>query len=484
VSAIPIHRRGAGGIARAIAVGEVSAVQVLHAFLARVEALDADLRCFLRLNPAAEEEAAAVDRGERRGPLAGVPVAIKDNLCTAGLETSCASRVLAGFLPRRDAAAVARLRAAGAVVLGKTNLDEFAMGSSTENSAHGPTRNPWDRTRVPGGSSGGSAAAVAAGLAPVALGSDTGGSVRQPAAFCGITGLKPTYGRVSRSGLVAFGSSLDQVGPLARSVEDAARILEVVAGPDPDDATSARVPAGGYLEACGRGAAGLRVGLASSLLGDGVDPGCAAGVRAAARALVEAGASVEEVDLPHAGWAIPVYYLVATSEASSNLARYDGVRFGPRAGHGDDLRAMIRATRGAGFGPEVKRRILLGTFALSAGYHDAYYGRAMRARTLIRKDFEAAFARGIDAILLPTTPTPAFPLGEKVDDPLAMYLSDVFTVTINLAGLPAISVPAGTSGGLPVGAQLVAADFDEATLFRAGAAVEAAMPAGIPPDPA
>ena len=484
MSALPIHRRGAGAIARAIAGGEFSAVEALRAFLARIDALDGGLRCYLRLNPAAEDEAAAVDRGLRRGPLAGVPIAIKDNLCTAGLETSCASKVLAGFRPRRDATAVARLRGAGAVVLGKTNLDEFAMGSSTENSAHGPTRNPWDRTRVPGGSSGGSAAAVAAGLAPVALGSDTGGSVRQPAAFCGITGLKPTYGRVSRSGLVAFGSSLDQVGPLARSVEDAARILEVVAGTDPADATSSDVPAGGYVEACARGAAGLRIGLAASLLGDGVDPGCAAGVRAAARALAKAGASVEEVELPHAAWAIPVYYLVATSEASSNLARYDGVRFGARAGDGDDLRAMFRATRGAGFGAEVKRRILLGTFALSAGYHDAYYGRAMRARTLLRRDFESAYAAGIDAILLPTTPTPAFPLGEKVDDPLAMYLSDVFTATINLAGLPAISVPAGDSQGLPVGAQLVARAFDEGTLFRAAAAIEAALPPAFPPDPA
>jgi aspartyl-tRNA(Asn)/glutamyl-tRNA(Gln) amidotransferase subunit A len=484
VTAGPLHRLGAGGLARAIAAREVSAAEVLRAFLARIDALDPELRCFLRRNPAAEAEAAAVDRGERTGPLAGVPVAIKDNLCTAGLETSCASRVLAGFRPRRDATAVARLRAAGAVVLGKTNLDEFAMGSSTENSAHGPTRNPWDRTRVPGGSSGGSAAAVAAGLAPFALGSDTGGSVRQPAAFCGITGLKPTYGRVSRSGLVAFASSLDQVGPLTRSVEDAARVLELLAGPDPDDATSSGVPHGGYVEACARGVAGLRVGLARSLLGEGVDPGCARGVHEAALALERAGAEVEEVELPHAGWAIPVYYLVATSEASSNLARYDGVRYGPRAGDGEDLRAMIRATRGAGFGAEVKRRILLGTFALSAGYHDAYYGQAMRARTLIRGDFEAAFSRGIDAILLPTTPTPAFPIGEKAGDPLAMYLSDVFTATINLAGLPAISVPAGTSGGLPVGAQLVARDFDEATLLRAGAAIERAIPPASPPDPA
>jgi aspartyl-tRNA(Asn)/glutamyl-tRNA(Gln) amidotransferase subunit A len=403
-----------------------------------------------------------------------VPVAIKDNLCTRGAPTTCGSRILGRYAPPYDATAVARLRAAGAVVLAKTNCDEFAMGSSNENSAYGPVRNPRDATRVPGGSSGGSAAAVAAGLVPLALGSDTGGSVRQPAAFCGVVGLKPTYGRVSRYGLVAFGSSLDQVGPLAGDVRDAALALAVMAGSDPADATSSAEPVPDLLAAAERGVRGLRVGrLAAFADAEGVAAEVRAALRTAADALHEAGAQVVDVDLPLAEYGIPIYYLVATSEASSNLARFDGVRYGDRrAGDRDPLAAFYEANRGAGFGAEVKRRIVLGTFALSAGYHDEYYGRALRARARLRRQIDDRFAR-VDLLLLPTTPTTAFPLGEKVDDPLAMYLSDVFTVLANLGGHPAVSIPApGRAGSLPVGVQLMARRFDEATLVAAAAALE------------
>ena len=466
----------AGALLERLEAGEVSAVEATEACLRRVERLDAELNAFVRLNPRALEDASDSDARRaagRSGPLEGLPVAIKDNIGTAGLPTECASSMLAGFVPAEDASAVARLRTAGAIVLGKTNLDEFGMGSSTEHSRHGPTRNPWDPTRVAGGSSGGSAAAVAARMAPVALGSDTGGSVRQPAAFCGVSGLKPTYGRVSRSGLTAYGSSLDQVGPLARRVADLARLLGALAGADPRDATCSTAPVEDYLAACTAGVAGLRIGLPSEYLGQADDPAIDGAVHRAADTLARNGANLEECSLPHTRFATPTYYLLATSEASSNLARYDGVRYGLRETGAGGWRAMVRRSRSRGFGPEVKRRIMLGTFALSTGYHDRFYGTAQRARTLLCHDFERLFASGVDLVLTPVTPTAAFRLGEKATDPWEMYLSDVFTTPASLAGLPGLSVPAGrTPEGLPVSCQLLAPRFGERALFRAGAALE------------
>jgi aspartyl-tRNA(Asn)/glutamyl-tRNA(Gln) amidotransferase subunit A len=480
-------RPGLRALRARLAAGETSALELVRACRERIERLDPGLHAFLCLNPLAEVEAQAADRARARGaagPLCGIPIAIKDNIATSGLATTCGSALLRDFVPVRDATVVTRLRAAGAVVLGKTNLDEFAMGSSTENSAFGPTRNPWDTGRVPGGSSGGSAVAVAAGMAPVALGSETGGSVRQPAAFCGVVGVKPTYGRLSRSGLVAFGSSLDQVGPLAATVEDAAALLAVMAGADPDDATAAARPVDDYVGACAAGVRGLRIGLPREYFEKGPAPEIAAAAHQAAERLAQEGAHVAEVSLPHTPWAIPTYYVLATAEASSNLARFDGVRFGRRVDPGLGLQAMYRATRGEGFGAEVKRRILLGTFVLSAGYHEAYYGRALRVRSLLRRDFLDLFGRGLDAVLTPTTPEPAFPLGEKVSDPLAMYLSDVYTATANLAGLPAVAVPVGTAGGLPIGVQVIGPDFSEAGLFRIAAALERAFGTFVPPQAA
>ncbi|HET6793055.1 MAG TPA: Asp-tRNA(Asn)/Glu-tRNA(Gln) amidotransferase subunit GatA, partial [Acidimicrobiales bacterium] len=418
---------------------------------------------------------AAVARGDDPGPLAGVPVAFKDNLCTRGVATTCSSRILEGWHPPYDATVVGRVLAAGAVPVGKTNLDEFAMGSSTENSAFGPTRNPHDPDRVPGGSSGGSAAAVAAGFAPLALGSDTGGSIRQPAALCGVVGVKPTYGVVSRYGLVAFASSLDQIGPFATTVADAARLLEVIAGHDPLDSTSLDAPAPTVSEAIGMGVEGLRVGVLEELL-DGVEAPAADATRAAAEALAAAGAKVDDVSVPAVRYGLSAYYLIAPAEASSNLARYDGVRYGKRV-DAPDVTAMFAATRAAGFGAEVKRRIMLGTYALSAGYYDAYYGQAQRVRTLIIRDFEEAYRR-FDVLLAPTTPGAAFPLGAKMADPLTMYMSDVCTIPSNLAGHPAMSVPFGRDGRLPLGVQLLAPALGEAVMFRAAAAVEAAAPAG------
>jgi len=457
---------------------QASALEVTRAHLARIAAVDGDLHAVLRTNPNAEDEARAQDQLRQAGsagPLSGIPIAVKDNLATKGIETTCGSRILEGFVPLRDATVVARMRAAGAVLLCKTNLDEFAMGSSTENSAYGPTKNPWDRARVPGGSSGGSAAAVAAGLAPLALGSDTGGSVRQPAAFCGLAGLKPTYGRVSRLGLVAFGSSLDQVGPLTRTVGDCALALEALAGNDPLDSTSSTHPVDRYSETAASGVHGLTIGIPQEFFGAGLDPEIDAAVRSAAAALERDGARLRSVSLPHAHFSVPVYYLVATAEASSNLARYDGVRYGRRARQAPRLRDMYEATRGEGFGNEVKRRIMLGTFALSAGYADAFYGKALRVRTLLLRDFTDLFASGVDLVLCPTTPTPAFRLGEKTHDPLAMYLSDVYTVLANLAGLPAISVPCGISKDrLPIGAQVVGPAFGESLVLRAATAIERA----------
>ena len=406
-------------------------------------------------------------------PLAGLPVAIKDNICARDTRTTAGSRILASFVAPYDATVVGKLEAAGAVIVAKTNCDEFAMGSSNENSAFGAVKNPWALDRTPGGSSGGSAAIVAAGAVPVALGSDTGGSIRQPAAFCGIVGLKPTYGRVSRYGLVAYGSSLDQIGPMTRTVRQSAQVLAAIAGPDPRDATTVTAPP---FEVPGHDVtlAGLRVGVPRALLEEGVDAEVRAAIEAALDTMVRHGATLHDVTLPHASYAIPTYYLVATAEASANLSRYDGVRFGYRApaSEYDDLGSMYAASRSAGFGPEVVRRILLGTYVLSAGYYDAYYRKAQQVRTLITRDYEQALA-AVDVIAMPTAPTTAFRLGEKVADPLQMYLADVFTVSANLSGLPAISLPCGQDGaGLPVGLQLTAAAFQETTLLRAAAAYE------------
>ena len=459
--------------------GEVSATEVVRAHLDRVAELDGEVHAFLTvLDDQALAHAADIDRrrsaGEPVGALAGIPLALKDILCTRGIPTTCGSRMLEDYRPPYDATVVQRLRAADAVVIGKANLDEFAMGSSTENSAFGVTRNPWDLDRVPGGSSGGSAAAVAAHFAPLAIGTDTGGSVRQPAALTGVVGMKPTYGTVSRYGLIAFASSLDQVGPVARTVSDAAHLYAAVAGHDPMDSTSIPRAAPDVLSGLDRGVEGLRVGVVTDALGDGVEPGVAARVREAAALLDKAGAEIVDVTLPHARYGIAAYYLIAPSEASSNLARYDGVRYGLRAA-GQTTEQMMAATRSQGFGPEVIRRIMIGTYALSAGYYDAYYVSAQRVRTLIVRDHERAFAQ-CDVLLSPTSPSTAFAIGAKTDDPLAMYLNDIFTVPANLAGIPALSMPGGLDDrGLPVGVQLVAPLLGEAVLFRAARALEAEL---------
>ncbi len=460
-----------------LASREASSVELTRAALGRVEAADPRVRAFVTVDAegalaAAKDADARRGRGEA-GPLLGVPVAIKDNLSTRGLRTTCSSRMLEPYVPPFDATAVARLKAAGAVVLGKTNLDEFAFGSSTENSAFGPTHNPWDLARVPGGSSGGSAAAVAAGFGFGALGSDTGGSIRQPAALCGVVGLKPTYGRVSRYGLVAFASSLDQVGPFGRTVADAAALSQAIDGHDPLDSTSAPRAVPDYAAALPRGVKGLKVGLPREYFVSGIAPEVAAAVRTAVESLAAMGAEVREVGLPHTEHCLSVYYLLATAEASSNLARFDGVRYGFRA-PASGVVAQAMRTRAEGFGPEVKRRIMLGTYALSSGYYDAYYRRAQQVRTLIARDFEAAF-REVDVVATPTSPTTAFRLGEKADDPLTMYLSDIFTISANLAGLPALSLPCGfDAAGLPIGLQLIGRAFEEPTLFAAGHAYESA----------
>ena len=467
------------GIAAAVRAGERSAREVVDVHLAAIEAREAEIHAFnLVTADAARAAADDVDRrvaaGEDPGPLAGVPIALKDNLCTRGVATTCSSRILEGWVPPYDATVVQRLAAAGAVSVGKTNLDEFAMGSSTENSAFGPPRNPRDTSRVPGGSSGGSAAAVAAGFAPISLGSDTGGSIRQPAALCGVVGVKPTYGLVSRYGLVAFASSLDQIGPFAGTVADAALLLEVIAGHDPHDATSIPQAAPSLVPHLSDGVQGLRVGLVTELLGEGIAPDVAARVREAADALVAAGASVEEVSVPAVTYGLSAYYLIAPAEASSNLARFDGVRYGLRV-DAPTTNEMMVATRTAGFGDEVKRRIMLGTYALSAGYYDAFYGQAQKVRTLICRDFEAAYER-FDVLLSPTSPTTAFELG-AIHDPLTMYLNDICTIPTNLAGHPALSVPFGSGAdGLPVGVQVLAPALGEVPMFRTAAVLEAAAP--------
>jgi aspartyl-tRNA(Asn)/glutamyl-tRNA(Gln) amidotransferase subunit A len=458
----------------AVRSGARSAAEVCRDALARIDAVEGTLHAFNTIAAdRALARAADIDANRERwhqAPLVGVPVALKDNLCTRGLRTTASSRILESFIPPYDATAVARLEAAGALIVGKTNCDEFAMGSSNENSAFGPVRNPWDVSRIPGGSSGGSAAAVAARAVPLSFGSDTGGSIRQPASLCGVVGLKPTYGRVSRFGLIAFGSSLDQIGPLTTQVADAAIALGVIAGRDPADATSASAPVPDYARELTGDVRGLRIGVPRALL-QGVDPDVGEAFERALQTLTARGALVVDVELPHARHAIAVYYLVATAEASSNLARYDGVRYGFRAAD-QSLRTMYARTRAQGFGAEVKRRIMLGTYVLSAGYYDAYYLKAQQVRTLILRDYERAFERA-DVVAMPTSPTPAFRLGERSADPLQMYLADVFTVSANLAGLPAISVPCGfTRDRLPVGLQLTGRRFDEATLLRAADAYE------------
>ena len=466
------------GIAASVRAGERSARAVLAVSLDRVRELEGDLHCFNEVTvEAAEADADAVDRMVRAGldpgPLAGVPVALKDNLCTVGIPTTCSSKILAGWLPPYDATVVSRLRDAGAVAIGKTNLDEFAMGSSTENSAFGPTRNPWDLGRVPGGSSGGSAAAVAAGMVPLAFGSDTGGSIRQPAALCGIVGVKPTYGVVSRYGLIAFASSLDQIGPFATTVADAALGLEVIAGHDPMDSTSLDRPAPSLLDTLDEGVSGLRVGIVADFLSAGSE--CGDAVVAAAEALAAAGAKVDQVRIPELLLGLPAYYVIAPAEASSNLSRYDGVRYGLRV-DGPDAETMNARTRGEGFGAEVKRRIMMGTYALSAGYYDAYYGQAQKARTLVIRAFEAAY-RDFDVLLTPTTPSVAFPFGSKVDDPIEMYMCDLCSIPSSLAGHPAASVPFALSPeGLPIGVQVLAPALGEAVMMRVAASLEAAAP--------
>ena len=471
----------ARGLAAAVRSGERSARSVVDEHLETIRSGEPEIHAFNLV--LADEALAAADEVDRRvvagedpGPLAGVPVALKDNLCTRGVPTTCSSRILEGWLPPYDATVVERLAAAGAVVVGKTNLDEFAMGSSTENSAFGVTRNPLDLTRVPGGSSGGSAAAVAAGFAPLALGSDTGGSIRQPAALCGVVGVKPTYGAVSRYGLVAFASSLDQIGPFARTVSDAALLLEAIGGHDPRDSTSIPEPAASLTEVLDRGVEGLRIGVIEELSGDGLE-GIADDVRSrlgeAASALDEAGATVETTSVPSTVYGLSAYYVIAPAEASSNLARYDGVRYGLRV-DAPNAGDMNTATRTAGFGDEVKRRIMLGTYALSAGYYDAYYGKSQKVRTLIVQDFARAYEE-FDLLLCPTAPTTAFPIGEKTADPMTMYLNDVCTIPSNLAGHPAMSVPFGVGDdGMPVGVQILAPAMGEPTMFQAAAVLEAA----------
>jgi aspartyl-tRNA(Asn)/glutamyl-tRNA(Gln) amidotransferase subunit A len=457
----------------AVAAGQVSAVEVCESALARIRAVDPLLKAFLTVaGDRALERARAVDREQRSAPLAGVPVALKDNIMTRGITTTAASRMLETFVPTYDATVVTKLEAAGAVILGKTNCDEFAMGSSTENSAFGPSRNPWNPEHISGGSSGGSAVAVAAGMSPIALGSDTGGSIRQPASLCGIAGLKTTYGRVSRYGLIAFASSLDQIGPLARTAYDAALVLSILAGPDPRDSTAARHPVADYVGELTGEIRGLKLGVPRKMLEHGVDPAVGGCFYGALEILRARGAELIDIELPHAPYAIATYYIVATAEASSNLARYDGVRYGFRTEGVGDLKDMYQKTRRQGFGAEVKRRIMLGTYVLSAGYYDAYYLKAQQVRTLIRQDYERAFQK-VDAVVMPTSPTPAFKIGERIQDPLSLYLTDVFTVSANLAGLPAFSVPCGlTPNGLPIGLQMTGQPFEEATLLRIGDSYE------------
>jgi aspartyl-tRNA(Asn)/glutamyl-tRNA(Gln) amidotransferase subunit A len=474
-------------ISRALAARELTSRDVTEDCLRRIDELNETLNVFLHVDREAALRGAveADDRraaGSARGPLDGIPFALKDNIVARGQPVTCGSRILEPFVSPYDAAVLTRMRAAGGVLLGKTNLDEFAMGSSNEHSAFGPVRNPHDPARVPGGSSGGSCAAVAAGMAPLAFGTDTGGSVRLPASFCGVVGVKPGYGRVSRYGLVAFGSSLDQIGPVARTVEGCALALGAVAGADPNDTTSNPAQVPDYAASLGEGVKGVKVGVVREFLGEGIDASIRAAVEAAVRGLEDLGAEIVEVSMPHTKYGIAAYYVVASAEASSNLARFDGARYGRRAEGVSELEELYTRSRTEGFGDEVRRRILIGTFTLSAGYYEAYYGRAMKARSLIRRDYETAFGVA-DVLVSPTSPTPPFPLGERLDDPLAMYLTDAMTVPANLAGIPALSVPCTTpDGALPVGLQIQAPDLREDLMVRVAAAYEAK--AGVAPVPA
>ncbi|MGI9019064.1 MAG: Asp-tRNA(Asn)/Glu-tRNA(Gln) amidotransferase subunit GatA [Euzebya sp.] len=481
----PLVTRTIAQLSRLMAQGEVSAVEVTQAHLDRIADTDQYTGAWLRLTPEeALQAAATVDDaragGAELGPLAGIPVAIKDVMCTKGTTTTAGSKILETFVPPYDATVVANIRAAGGIILGKTNMDEFAMGSSTENSAYFDCHNPWDLDRVPGGSSGGSATAVAAFHAPLSLGTDTGGSIRQPASVTGTVGIKPTYGRASRYGLIAFASSLDQAGSFGRTVADAALGLQVICGHDPKDSTSIPDPMSSYLATLGQGVKGLRIGVVTDFLEQGAEPGVTAAVRAGIDALADLGATIVEVSLPHASYGLPAYYLIAPSEASANLSRYDGVRYGLRV-DGDTTHQMMAATRAQGFGAEVKRRIMIGTYALSAGYFDAYYGQAQKVRTLIIRDFEAAFAQA-DVLVGPTCPTTAFPLGDKTADPLAMYLNDIYAVPASLAGMPAMSLPVGfDQQGLPVGLQLIGPLLGEQVMLQAAAALEADLDLDLTP---
>lgn len=473
-----LHKLTLAELQRKFTAGEVTASEIVRAYWLRITQVEPKVKAYLtQCKDAALAQAAELDeklKGWRRtAPMMAMPLAVKDNICTQGVRTTCASRILEQFTPPYDATVVGKLREQGYILVGKTNLDEFAMGSSTENSAFGASRNPWNVQTVPGGSSGGSAAAVAADECAAALGSDTGGSIRQPAAFCGVVGLKPTYGRVSRYGLVAFASSLDQIGPITKDVTDAALLLGVIAGYDPRDSTSANVPVPDYLKALKRkDLKRVKVGVPVEYFGEGLDPEVEQAVRTAIEGLRELGADVREVSLPRTDAAVATYYVIATAEASSNLARYDGVKYGTRAKESRDLLEMYVKTRAEGFGAEVKRRIMLGTYVLSAGYYDAYYGKAQAVRTLIREDFQSAF-EDVDVLVTPVTPTPAFKFGEKVQDPLQMYLSDIYTISVNLAGLPAIALPCGFSkAGLPIGMQLIGRAFEEDLLLRAAHAYE------------
>ncbi len=475
-----LHKLTLQDLQQKFVAGEVTAAEIVRAYALRINLVEPKVRAYVTpLHETVAGEAAAIDdslKGWRKTlPLMAMPIAIKDNICTDRVRTTCASRMLEQFVPPYDATAAAKLRANRVLLIGKTNLDEFAMGSSTENSAFGPSRNPWNLAHVPGGSSGGSAAAVAADECVAALGSDTGGSIRQPAAFCGVVGLKPTYGRVSRYGLVAFASSLDQIGPITKCVADAALLMNVIAGHDPMDSTSSTAPVPDYLRAFKKkDLKKLRVGVPQEFFAEGVDSEVEQAVRAAIGELKAMGGEIKEISLPRTDAAVATYYLIATAEASSNLARYDGVKFGLRSKEAKTLAEMYGKTRAEGFGAEVKRRIMLGTYALSAGYYDAYYGKAQAVRSLIKQDFDAAF-KGVDLIATPVTPTPAFKLGEKLQDPLQMYLSDIYTISVNLAGLPAIALPCGFSrAGLPIGMQLIGRPFEEEVILRAAHAYELA----------
>lgn len=455
----------------------VSVTEVVESLFERIERVEPEIKAYITLNheraiEKARECQGLINRGEDL-PLLGIPVAIKDNISTEGVKTTCASKILYNYVPPYESTVTKRLTQNGYILIGKTNLDEFAMGSSTENSAFFVTRNPWDRERIPGGSSGGSAAAVAADECIAALGSDTGGSIRQPAALCGVVGLKPTYGRVSRYGLVAFASSLDQIGPITKNVRDAAILMNIISGLDANDSTSAPVKVPDFTASIGRDIKGIKIGIPKEFFIEGMDKEVEAAVRVAIRVIESLGAIPVELSLPHTEYAVATYYVLATSEASSNLARYDGVKYGFRAS-GKDLMEMYMNTRAEGFGPEVKRRILLGTYALSSGYYEAYYKKAQQVRTLIKRDFDEAF-KGVDVIVTPTTPTPAFKIGEKASDPLQMYLSDIFTISVNLAGVPAISIPCGfSSQGLPIGLQLIGRHFDEEKILQVAHAYEQA----------